>query len=798
MTARWMSRLRGPVLASLMVGTGLLGAPRAAVAQQGWSGSPEDLANTFPGSTPWVAMDRAGNAMTVWNETGSLIFARRYSAAERTWDQPVQISGGLLGHILDIVMDLEGNATVLYQGSTGLFVTSYSASSRTWSQPHLVFMLLAHNCRFEFGRMAVDATGQVRFVWTYTCAISGRVSSTIYAGGTAIASVPDGAASGSDISLDTAGNAIALWAEVRHNAETLVRSADYSAGARMWGPPTTVFTGPVGAQVLGPRLDTDGSGNILAAWQFEGGDARVRAARFDRTNSTWGEVTDLSDGPAVSVPEVAVDVSGNGVAMWAEQHGDAMRLHAARYNAASAAWSRPIDVTPIGRQSGDPSVAFDGYGNLTATWWESDGAQTVIRAARLSTTDVTTSFDLARFDQLRAKPALSVSDNGAAAVLWVHDTDQTAVLQAAQWDPTPAPPSITGITPGEGILTVAFAPPLTVEPAFAPTYYEYSINNGGSWTTGGQPTNVSPLVIRNLSWGVPYAVRLRAVNLTGPGAASAAAIGTPTFAPFAPTQLTVTAQAGRVITVRWVPPTSGLPPTSYVLQGGSLPGEVQASFPTDSLMPTFTFSAPQGEYYVRVHALAGGGWSPASNEIRIFVDVPRPPSAPSQLLAAVNGAEVALSWKNTFEGGPPVGLLLKLSGSTVASLPLGEMFRVANVPPGTYDIALAAVNAWGESPLSNGVRVRVPSSCLVPDAPQSFTATATGQAFDLAWSPPSSGAAITGYTVEVSGAYNGSFNTTDRTLTGMAAPGIYTVSVRAGNSCGVGPPAFAPRTIVIQ
>ena len=798
MTARWISRLRGPVLASLMVGAGLLAEPRVAVAQQGWTGSPEDLAQN-PLSGPRVAMDRAGNAMTVWNQTSSLILARRYSAADRTWDQPVPIPGSLLGHILDMVMDLEGNATVLYQGSVGVFVTSYSASSRTWSQLQLVFLLTSTRCRFEFGRMVVDVIGEVRFVWTYTCSTpgGGPTVSTIYAGGTAIGSVTGGVATRPDISLDTAGNAVALWVEARQNAETLVRSAYYSAGARKWGPPTTVFTGPGGAQVLGPRLDTDGSGNILAVGQFGGGDARVRSARFDRASFTWGEVTDLSDGPAVSVPEVAVDVSGNAVAMWAEQHGDAMRLHAALYNAESAEWSRPVDVTPCGKQSGGPSVAFDGYGNLTASWWESDGAQTVIRAARVSTTGGTTISDLATLDQPHGKPALSVSNNGAAAVLWVHDTDQTAVLQAAHWDPTPAAPSITGITPGQGILTVAFAPPLTVEPAFAPTYYEYSINNGETWTTGGQPTNVSPLVIRNLSWGVPYAVRLRAVNLAGLGAASAAVIGTPTFAPFAPTQLAVTAQTGQVITVRWVPSTSGLPPTSYVLQGGSLPGEVQASFPTDSLMPTFTFSAPPGEYYVRVHALAGGGWSPASNEIRIFVDVPRPPSAPAQLLAAVNGAEVALSWKNTFEGGPPVALLLKLPGSTVASLPLVETVSVANVPPGTYDIALTAVNAWGESLLSNGVRVMVPSSCLVPRAPQYFTATATGQAFDLAWSPPSSGAAVTGYTVEVSGAYDGSFNTTDRTMTGTAPPGSYTVSVRAGNSCGVGPPAPA-RTIVIQ
>ena len=77
------------------------------------------ISPTFPGSTPWVAVDRGGDTITVWNETGSLIFARRYSAADRTWDRPVPISGGLLGVILDIVMDLERNATVLYPGDRG-------------------------------------------------------------------------------------------------------------------------------------------------------------------------------------------------------------------------------------------------------------------------------------------------------------------------------------------------------------------------------------------------------------------------------------------------------------------------------------------------------------------------------------------------------------------------------------------------------------------------------------------------------------------------------------------------------
>ena len=269
--------------------------------------------------------------------------------------------------------------------------------------------------------------------------------------------------------------------------------------------------------------------------------------------------------------------------------------------------------------------------------------------------------------------------------------------------------------------------------------------------------------------------------------------------PGVPTSLAVTAQSGRVLTLRWVPPTGGVPPTGYVLQGGSLPGEVLASIPTGSLLPTFTFTAPPGAYYLRLHAVADGVWGPSSNEIRVFVEVPAPPSAPAQLLASVHGSDVMLSWKNTFTGGPPTGMRWRATGSANVSmpLPLAEMFSVTNVPPGTYTIALEAVNAAGESPLSNAVTLTVPAACVErPDAPEDVTASASGRMFDLAWSPPSSGAAVTSYTVTVSGASAGTFTTSGRTLSGVAAPGTYAVSVQATNACGTGTPTPAQAIVI--
>jgi uncharacterized repeat protein (TIGR01451 family) len=90
----------------------------------------------------------------------------------------------------------------------------------------------------------------------------------------------------------------------------------------------------------------------------------------------------------------------------------------------------------------------------------------------------------------------------------------------------PAAPTITGITAGDRELTVAFEDPAD-DGGSEITNYEYSTDNGGSWTARAPASPESPLVIQNLLAGTNYSVRLRAVNAAGPGAASAAVGATP-------------------------------------------------------------------------------------------------------------------------------------------------------------------------------------------------------------------------------------------------------------------------------
>src|SRR5690606_8796248 len=134
--------------------------------------------------------------------------------------------------------------------------------------------------------------------------------------------------------------------------------------------------------------------------------------------------------------------------------------------------------------------------------------------------------------------------------------------------------------------------------------------------------------------------------------------------------------------------------------------------------------------------------SEPSNEIRLHVNVPVPPSAPSQLLGMANGNTVALAWRNTYGGGAPAGLLLDVTGALTTTLPLprAEQFQFAGVPPGTYTLRLRAANGAGASAPSNPVTLTFPSACSgVPHAPTDVLPYRMGQTGIVIWNPPVTG-----------------------------------------------------------
>jgi len=269
--------------------------------------------------------------------------------------------------------------------------------------------------------------------------------------------------------------------------------------------------------------------------------------------------------------------------------------------------------------------------------------------------------------------------------------------------------------------------------------------------------------------------------------------------PETPTGLVTASLAGNLVTLRWTIPPFGPPPTNFLLEGGVSPGQVLASVPTGSTAPTFTFTAPSGSFYVRMHALNGAYRSAASNEIRIHVNAFVAPSAPANLIGLVNGSTLTLAWTNTYAGGAPVRLWLGVGGAFYGGfyLNLADTFSFAGVPPGTYTLALWAQNAAGNSPMSNVVTLTFPGPCSgPPDTPIDVRSYRVGRTVFVAWAPATAGVAPTGYVLNVTGSFVGGFATSGRALSGTVGPGSYTLSVVAVNPCGASAPTAAQTVVV--
>ena len=360
---------------------------------------------------------------------------------------------------------------------------------------------------------------------------------------------------------------------------------------------------------------------------------------------------------------------------------------------------------------------------------------------------------------------------------------------------------------GDAGCTVAIAPPFTAGPATATAGQVVVLATAAcGWTAGANDPEWLAVTAGSAGTGfgiVEYAVAAnagvhRSGSLSIDGQLFAVEQRDPAT-PEPPVELRAHSLADRLVTLRWTIPPGGPAPTGFVVEGGLFPNDIQAAIPTGSPSPTFTFIAPAGSFYVRVHALNGAVRSAPSNEIFLHVDVPVPPSPPAHLLGMVSGSSVALAWTNTFDGGQPTSLWLEVTGSIATTIPLGmtDHLNFGSVPRGTYLVAIRAENEAGLSERSGTLALQVPGPCSgLPATPIRLLATRIGQTVHLDWAPGPLGAAPTEYAVSVTGTLNSTFTTSERTLSGTVGPGTYDVSVTAINDCGASA-ATAPVAVVV-
>ena len=298
-------------------------------------------------------------------------------------------------------------------------------------------------------------------------------------------------------------------------------------------------------------------------------------------------------------------------------------------------------------------------------------------------------------------------------------------LQAVEPLARPGAPTLTGLTSGDSILTVAFT---AGSPGGDPiSSYQYSLDGGTTWQAATGTT--SPLTIDGLTDGTSYNVALRALSAAGAGATSNVLTGTPYTYPAPVNAATIVPTVGNgQLLITWTVPSNGGSAITQAqvtafssLTGGSQEGNVCTT--TTNLTVGATASCTVTgltngtTYYVSIQSDNAAGWSDRSTP-RVAATPLAPPGAVSAVTGVSGDGRVALSWTAGSTGGSPVTnyTVWYSSGGAYTLFPTATSTAtsatVTGLTNGTaYTFEVYAWNIRGTGPAS------APSPSVTPEGP---------------------------------------------------------------------------------
>jgi flagellar motor protein MotB len=363
----------------------------------------------------------------------------------------------------------------------------------------------------------------------------------------------------------------------------------------------------------------------------------------------------------------------------------------------------------------------------------------------------------------------------------------------------PGAPNVSGVTPSDGSLSLAFSAASSSLPLLD---YQYSLDNGATWVSSGDTS--SPLVISGLTNGTLYSVLLRGVSAAGNGASSSPATGTPSALPGAPTITTITPGLdGTSLGVSFVPGyTGGSTISSYqyatsVGAGTNAFGSWTTASGTTSPL-TITGLANGTTYSVELRAMNADGAGPSSvYVVGATLTVPNAPTI-SSLTPGDSSIKVTYgAYTSSNDGGSAIsGIDYSLDGGStwVSAGTLANPFTISSLNNGTaYNVLLRADNGVGSSTTSSSSSA---TPFTVPGVPTQVLATGGPASAQVSWNAPLSngGSTVLSYTVSAFSAATGGSaiaTCTAATLTcavsGLTNDMTYYFSVVATNAAGVGP-----------
>ena len=371
-------------------------------AAAGW-GTPQRINPGVVAETaqqPHVAIDDNGNAIAVWmqsnfaaNSTADDIWASRYTA-QSGWGAPVLIENDPLGAGQPrVAMDGAGNAIAVFSQQAGgrlVIHASRFEPATGWAPPTAIET--DASAEGVAPQIAMEANGRATVVWQafivpVETVTEYQVRSNRYTAAAGWGSAARVATTANNatphVAIDGAGHAVAVWVAPDGTWDSIWSSRTTAGGG--WTPPVLIETDNTNSART-PHVAIDGSGNAIAVWaQSDGLRDNIMANRYV-AGAGWGGAVLIETDNAGSAyePQVVIDGSGNATAVWSQRNvaGFTFNAWANRYSPATG-WGTPTVIDNSPEPARSTQIAIDGLGNVTAAWAQNSGARTDLWANTL-------------------------------------------------------------------------------------------------------------------------------------------------------------------------------------------------------------------------------------------------------------------------------------------------------------------------------------------------------------------------------------------------------------------------------
>ena len=222
------------------------------------------------------------------------------------------------------------------------------------------------------------------------------------------------------ITFDNSGNALAVWKQSDGSMYNIYANR-YTAGVG-WGTRELIETDDSGV-AFSPQIASDPLGNMIAVWQqSDGTRSNIYANRYVAGSGWSGRVLIETVDEDPESPQVAMDSSGNALAVWQQYDGIRDNIWANRYTAGIGWGTAALIETDNTGDANDPQVAMDHLGNALAAWEQFDGIRNNIWANRYTAGVGWGTAALIETDNTGTAnyPQIDFDNSGNALAVWQH------------------------------------------------------------------------------------------------------------------------------------------------------------------------------------------------------------------------------------------------------------------------------------------------------------------------------------------------------------------------------------------